>query len=78
MKIEVFEKDKKDDTLRVALKPYGGGVCMIVVDADGKEIPGSMIVTLRPSGLEVHSYVSSEIGLPREGMGRIVVKKEGE
>lgn len=74
MRIEAYEKATEESVLRLRLIPYGQGVKLIAVDANGDQVPGTNLLEIQPTlGVRTFCAVAKTVPLPKDGEGRLIV-----
>jgi len=80
MGFAVFSESKKaapgTTLLKLGHAGFDGAVKLVVCDSDGHQRKGGNILRIHPDGtLELHSYISTDLGIKLDGHRQIVVRR---
>lgn len=77
MKIEVYDKDAKNKTVRLRLVELESGVELQAVDVHGERMPGGTLLVFGPDGTFYRATnVDKKIGLKLDASKRIMLRGE--
>lgn len=72
MKIEIFNAEKKDLTVRLKLIEKGSDICLVAVDAAGKIVDQGHILSVQSGGtIYKHSGVNPTLGFKLNEDGEV-------